>query len=284
MTPSQPPSAKARRAPLGAELRRLRRRSGVSGEAIATAIGSSQSAVSRIETGDGPVSLPGVLAWAQAVSATEDETAELRRLLERALTELTIIAPDPDAGEFAKRQDDTRENLEGTSGAITSFQPFIVPGLLQTAAYARQVLATFLPDEALDATVAKRMERQPILYDASRRFEFILTEPALRWHAGPADVLPPQWDKIASIATLATVTVRVIPLAAQWHLVPTGAFTLYEERGQEPAKATVEVVNVREKTEDVKPFRDELGLLRRSALSGDEAIAFIRDLAAHLGA
>lgn len=279
MTPSQPPSAKARRAPLGAELRRLRRRSGVSGEAIARAIGASQSAVSRIETGDGPVSMPGVLAWARAVSATPDETGELRRLLERALTEVTPLQQKVEAEGFAGIQAGISRSLEATSGTITSFQPFFVPGLLQTAAYARQVLATFRPDETLDADVAARLERQPILYDATRRFEFILTEGALRWRAGPADVLPPQFGQITSIATLATVTVRVIPASAAWHTAPVCAFTLYGERDGEAPMATIETLGHRIESEDVKPYKDELELLRRSALSGDEAIAFIRDLA-----
>jgi transcriptional regulator with XRE-family HTH domain len=279
MTPSQPPSAKARRAPLGAELRRLRRRSGVSGEAIARALTSSQSAVSRIETGDGPISMPGVLAWASAVGATADETAELRRLLERALTEVTPLPQKVDADGFAGIQASLGRGLEATSGAITSFQPFFVPGLLQTAAYARQVLATFRPAETLDADVAARLERQPILYDAMRRFEFILTESALRWRAGPVDVLPPQFGHITSVATLDTVTIRVIPTGVAWQTAPICAFTLYEERGEEAPVATIETLGHRVESEDVKPYKDELELLRRSALSGDEAIAFIRDMA-----
>lgn len=279
MTPSLPSSRKARRSALGAELRRLRQLSGLSEEAIARAVGSSQSAVSRMQAGSAPISLPVVLAWAEATGATEDETADLRRLLDQALTLVTPIQHDLSAEEFAEGQRQIRIDFEATSNAITSFQPFFIPGLLQTPAYARQVFATFRPPATVDSAVASRLERQPILYDPSRRFEFILTEAALRWHAGPADVRVPQLDRVTNVATLATVAVRVIPADAVWRTAPICAFTLYEERGEEAPAATVETHSRREVTEDVKPYRDELELLRRSALSGDDAIGFIRDLA-----
>jgi transcriptional regulator with XRE-family HTH domain len=272
MTPSLPSSRKARRAALGAELRRLRQRSDVSEQAIARALSTSQSAVSRIQSGDAPIGLPAALEWARSVSATEEETDRLRWLLERAVTDVTPLRRViEDAGGFAEGQRRIRTDFEMTSAAITNFQPFFVPGLLQTAAYARQVLATFRPAETLDS--------QPILYDSSRRFEFVMTEAALRWHAGPADVLPPQLDQITSRAALAAVTVRVIPLSASWHTAPICAFNLYEERGDQEPMATVETLDDRTESEDVKPYRDELELLRRSALSGDEAIAFIRAMA-----
>jgi transcriptional regulator with XRE-family HTH domain len=279
MTPSLPSSRKARRAQLGAELRRLRQLSGLSEEAIARAVGSSQSAVSRMQTGSAPVSLPVVLAWAAAASATEDETAELRRLLDQAIAQVTPIRHDLSAEEFTEGQHRVKMDFEATSNAISSFQPFFVPGLLQTAAYARQVFATFRPAETLDTDVAARLDRQPILYNPSRRFEFIMTEAALRWHAGPADVLPPQLDRIISVATLASVKVRVIPADAVWRTAPICAFTLYEERGEEAPTATVETHSQREETEDVKPYRDELELLRQSALAGDDAVEFIRAMA-----
>jgi transcriptional regulator with XRE-family HTH domain len=280
MTPSLPSSRKARRAALGAELRRLRQRSDVSEQAIAGALGTSQSAVSRIQSGDAPIGLPAVLEWARTVSATEEETDRLRWLLERAVTDVTPLRRViEDAGGFAEGQRRIRTDFEMTSAAITNFQPFFVPGLLQTAAYARQVLATFRPAETLDSDVQARLDRQPILYDSSRRFEFVMTEAALRWHAGPADVLPPQLDQITSRAALAAVTIRIIPLSASWHTAPICAFNLYEERGDQEPMATVETLDDRTESEDVKPYRDELELLRRSALSGDEAIAFIRAMA-----
>jgi DNA-binding XRE family transcriptional regulator len=63
MTPKLPQPRRARRAALGAELKRLRELNGVSGRTVAKALGVSQSAVSRKEAGEAPISLPEVTAW-----------------------------------------------------------------------------------------------------------------------------------------------------------------------------------------------------------------------------
>ena len=67
----------------------------------------------------------------------------------------------------------------------------MVPGLLQTAEYTRHVLAITdihgWGDHA--AAVAARMERQQILYKSARRFEFLLTEAAVRLRLGPPHVM-----------------------------------------------------------------------------------------------
>jgi hypothetical protein len=58
---------------------------------------------------------------------------------------------------------------------------------------------TVRPDPA--AAALKRLDRQAILHDPSHRLEFIVTEAGLRWCTGPADMLVPQLDRVASLAT-----------------------------------------------------------------------------------
>ncbi|MFF5176622.1 Scr1 family TA system antitoxin-like transcriptional regulator [Micromonospora sp. NPDC000316] len=83
---------------------------------------------------------------------------------------------------------------------IRHFETVYVPGLLQTADYARRILTEMVELHNLDiadvdAAVASRMQRQHLLYDTSKRFEFLLAEPVLRWLLCPAEVMRGQLDR-----------------------------------------------------------------------------------------
>ena len=293
MTP-QRPQERAHRIALGGELKRLRALSAKSGRMIAPEIGISQSTVSRIENGLGqPPSIDDLRAWAQAIGATPQDTARLEWLLERAVSEyladplaseVTPLEPWRASAGLAGIQDEAR-TAELSARSVANFQPCIVPGLLQTQEYARRVLEIAGPgDVTITEAVALRMERQEILHQPGRRFEFIMTEGALRWRSGPASMLAPQLNRIASVSSLPSVTVGVIPWDADMHAVPTGAFVLYEERddGQKPM-VTAETPHDRIVVYDVQVYREELDLLRRAALFGESAIAFLQDLAGRVG-
>lgn len=282
MTPKLPQPRRARRAALGAELKRLRELNGVSGRMVAKALGISQSAVSRKEAGGAPLSLPEVTTWADAIHASQEDRGRLLWMAEQAVTE-TIPLESWHAETGAAGIQHEIGMLERASRFIANFQPDFVPGLLQTAEYARRVLAAAgNPDPATAAL--RRLDRQAILHDLSHRLEFIITEAALRWRTGPPDILVPQLDRIASLATLGNLTVEVIPLDADWRTAPPYPFVLYEDRDDgAPPMAVAELPDQRIETANIEPYRRELEKLRRSALSGDDAIAFIRGLAAGLG-
>lgn len=282
MTPKLPQPRRARRAALGAELKRLRELNGVSGRMVAKALGISQSAVSRKEAGGAPLSLPEVTTWADAIHASQEDRGRLLWMAEQAVTEtIPLESWHPETGAAGIQHEIGM--LERASRFIANFQPDFVPGLLQTAEYARRVLAAAgNPDPATAAL--RRLDRQAILHDLSHRLEFIITEAALRWRTGPPDILVPQLDRIASLATLGNLTVEVIPLDADWRTAPPYPFVLYEDRDDgAPPMAVAELPDQRIETANIEPYRRELEKLRRSALSGDDAIAFIRGLAAGLG-
>lgn len=264
---------------LGAELRRLRELAGLPSEAVAVAAGISQSTVSRIESGDRRADLARVHAWVQAVEQVLGpgivDLARLEELASRAVT--GVVELDESAEDWQQK---VRE-IEAKSASIATFQPGMIPGLLQTAEYARNILAARPNPGNLEAAVAGRMQRQEALYDLAKSFLFVMTEAALWWRPGPGDPRPAQLGKIASVATLSNVGVGVIPLGAEVTGGAPSAFTIHD-LGNGEGLATVEAPGLRGETEEVKPYRDRLELLRRSALSGDAAIAFIRDLAGRL--
>ena len=279
MTRKLPQSLREARRALGAELRRLREAAGVSNAAVAAAIGRSTATVSLIERGERRISPEQVGTWIGAVTGAGGLPAGDREYLDevtaRAAGQMSALS-----GTLAARQASTEE-LEREALVITNFQPCFVPGLLQTAGYARAVYATFTAPGEIEPAVQARLRRQAALGDSSRRFAFILAEAALRWRPEGPDPRPAQLDRIAAIAAFPNVDVEVIPSDAVMFTVPVCAFVLYEGEDGEGI-AQVEIQDHEVRTAEIKAYQDELGLLRRSALSGDEAVAFIRDLAARL--
>lgn len=186
---------------LGRKLRDLRIRAGLSGDALASQTGLSQSKVSRVERGQSLPSLDEVRAWARATGATREELAEVAALLDHVATTATSWRILHQLG-LAQKQVEIAE-LEQRTLHIQTFQPTMIPGLLQTADYARRMIEIAYEPGDVARAVAARLERQTILYDASKRFDFLLTDGALRW----ADQA--QRDRLQSVATLPNVTVSM---------------------------------------------------------------------------
>jgi len=172
---------------------------------------------------------------------------------------------------------------ETTARLLRNFNPWGVPGLLQTADYARHVLAItdFRQVGGTEAAVEARLRRQEVVHDRAHRFEFVLTAEGLRKRLAPAPVLAAQLDHLAAMATLPTLNFFVVPDGVQMSAWPAFGFVIYEDHadGQEPWVA-VELYHKRivvSEAEDVKVYRAQYGLLRHSAVSGDEAVALVRE-------
>jgi transcriptional regulator with XRE-family HTH domain len=282
MTP-QRPQPRAHRTALGSELRRLRALSGISGRELARRLEISQSTVSRIESGELAPNIPQVRSWARATDAPGEDLTRLEWLAEQALNEVIPFRQWRDAAGLGGMQAEIR-GLEQQARYVANFQPCFVPGLLQTGEYAMRVMTT-TGGAGQEAGAMARLERQEILADRSRRFEFVMTEAALHWRSGPSGMLTAQLHRIANVATFSNVVIGVIPLDADMLSAPTCAFVLYEDRddGEKPL-AAVETPHGRlEVSDDVQAYRDELDLLRRSAVFGESAIVFLQNLAERLG-
>ncbi|MFF2555416.1 helix-turn-helix domain-containing protein [Nocardia sp. NPDC058058] len=265
---------------LAIELRRLRDLSGISGRELAKQVGISQSTLSRIESGQVVPPLPQVLEWARAVGADAD--------CQQSLRGLTEAAHAPEVGDWAASlaerphlQDDVRA-FEDDAHLVRNFQPALVPGLLQTADYARRVFCTFdppYPPDALTAALSARLERQRVLYDPAKRFEFLVTEAALRFRPGPHRVLLAQLDRIISVETLDTVSVAVIPQDVEATATIPHGFVIYEN--EDHAIASSEPIPgsmVTRGPELVEVHRRHWAALTRMALSDSDARAFLADL------
>lgn len=265
----------AQRQRLGAELSRLRRLAGVSGRDMARRIGASQAHVSRVEAGKAVPTLPQVRAWADACEVPQDGRRALVALTEAALNEFDSWQAR-DGAQLAAMQRDVG-GLEAEAGLSRHFQPAMVPGLLQTAEYARQVLAITdihgWGDHA--AAIAARMERQQILYKPGRRFEFLLAEAAVRLRLGPPHVMRGQTARIRTVMSLSNVDIGIVPLGADAKVIPWCSFHLYDDLpgGQLPFVA-MELPHGRLTVSDpagVAVYVEQLGAIRQAAVHGGEA-------------
>jgi transcriptional regulator with XRE-family HTH domain len=269
---------------LAAELRRARSVSGLSGRDLAQRIEISQSKVSRLEAGIAVPSLPEVRAWADAV----ETSAEVREYLV-ALTEAThtnVLRWRADLPDRPHIQDQIEET-ERDARHILVFQPSVVPGLMQTAEYARRVFQMFEerpygPAELAKA-IAGRLDRQLVLFDESRSFDFLITEGALRWRPGPLSLLVAQLDRIGSLSTLGNVNVGLLPQANEAVVPHSHAFTIYEPRSAEHDDfVNIEMVHGNLQVlvgADVEAYRRRWESLGRNALRDADARAVLAPLA-----
>jgi len=280
MTDGQP---RERRAQLGSELRQVRLLAGLSGREMARQTGISQPTVVRIERGNSLPSLSEVEAWARAARAPADRAAVLVALLNAAVNEVVTFR-DKLAGGLVGVQLEVRER-EADAATVRNFQPGIIPGLLQTADYARRVIeiANISNDADPAAAITVRLDRQQALYDKSRRFEFLLTEAALRWRPGPVEVLTAQLDHLAAVVTLETISFGVIPADAEMHAITRCGFILYEDRSSgEPPMVAVETPHAEltvSDPEQVDLYQDQLAAFRQSAMYGAGALDIVRRIA-----
>jgi hypothetical protein len=119
--------------------------------------------------------------------------------------------------------------LEQDAISIRSYQPLLVPGLLQTEGYARAILATggLVPPAEVERIVASRLQRQSILTaEAPPQFIAVIDEVVLRRLVGDRAVMAGQLAHLAAMAELEHVQVRVIPAGAPWHTGLAGPFML----------------------------------------------------------
>jgi transcriptional regulator with XRE-family HTH domain len=220
--------------PVGAVLRQLRRRLGLSGQALADRVGMSQAKVSRIENGVVGADPADVLALARALEMSEDEANELiLRVEHQADRPVPEWLPVP--ADVAARQRDMA-HLEMSTTEFRVFQPTLVFGLLQTSEYARAILSTVQSGRSpgshndVAAAVTARVRRHEILEDGSRSFDFLMTETVLRNRLCQPHDMVAQIERLREAATRPNIALRIIPADISWPMPPYHGFELMDDR------------------------------------------------------
>ncbi|MGW6373130.1 helix-turn-helix domain-containing protein [Streptomyces niveus] len=265
------------RAELGAALRALRQASDLEAKAVARGAAMSRSKLSKIENGNALPSVVDVEQILTAIGVSDEVKAEYMAVARAAVTEVTAWRLYRRLGYHRKQQQ--VQALESQTTLLRLFQPSLVPGLLQIPEYVRAVIARKdLGKDQLDRAMGARLARQGVLYEAGKRFQFIVTESVLRWRIVPALVMAGQLDRLISASRLPTVEVMVVPLAARQTDFPGHSFSIKDERlvTVETVHAEVVVTDPR----DVALYIDKFERFESVALSGDAArdiLSRIRD-------
>ncbi|MBV8430996.1 MAG: helix-turn-helix domain-containing protein [Solirubrobacterales bacterium] len=200
-----------RRRELGALLRALRNGRGWTAEQVAERLLISPSKVSRLETGQRGASARDVRDLCNLYEVDDEQRQHLMELAREGKQRAWW---QPLALPYS-----TYVGLEDEATSISDYGLAIMPGLLQTADYARAIVRAAVPrwvPEVVEQRVEGRMTRQQrlVFSDAPPRFEAVLDESVLHRVVGGPAVMRVQLERLLELSHLPQVTLRVIPYQA----------------------------------------------------------------------
>jgi transcriptional regulator with XRE-family HTH domain len=208
---------------LAERLKRLRKDAGLTGAQLAANLGwKSRTRVPKLERGQQMPNEDDITRWAQACGHPE-EIPELLGLLAEAGAVHEQWRHKLRRGHAALQAE--FDKLVRDAKRIRNFEVMVIPGLLQTADYARyRVLEAVrvhgFAESEVEKAVTARMRRQEALYDAGKTFEFIVCESALRYLLCPPQVMAGQLDRLLTVSGLGNVTLGIIPPGVELDVAP----------------------------------------------------------------
>lgn len=123
-------------------------------------------------------------------------------------------------------------DLERTALALSWYDNQVLPGLLQTEAYARAVFRNRVPafsEERIAVQAASRLERQEILHRIEPpTTSFVIWEPVVMLQLLDDETHADQLRHLRACASLPGVSLQVLPLSHRTHAGLDGPFTLLE--------------------------------------------------------
>ncbi|SDU39955.1 helix-turn-helix domain-containing protein [Jiangella alkaliphila] len=264
MTDHDPDSAAAF---FGGELARARHRAGLTQEQLAEKLNYSRGAVANVETAQRPpqrefaercdeiLGTDGLLVRAWKMVSRESVPAKYRGFIEE----------------------------EERAKSIHTYEQTFPPGLLQTQAYARELLAgvRMAYDNHVDTQVEARIRRQEILRrDDPPRLRAVIDEAALRRMIGGPDVMRDQLQHLLKMAEMRHITIQVMPFVAGAHAALNGQMTIFDRLNGQPVLYYEGPTGGHLMTDSgvVGDAVDRMDVLRAQALSPDESADLIRQV------
>lgn len=142
----------------------------------------------------------------------------------------------------------------------------LIPGLLQTDAYATALLTSItrfrgIPNDVTEA-VAARMARSQVIRRGDHRFAVLIEEEVLYFRIGDEDVMARQLDYLVSVMVLPSVSLGIIPRTASRPMWPVETFMVYDDQvaAIELLSAEVTISTPSEINVYVKAFSELAGL------------------------
>ncbi|MEU5848075.1 helix-turn-helix domain-containing protein [Saccharopolyspora shandongensis] len=273
------PSARSRR--LAHTLRRLRVDGGFSSIEVAKAVGMSGSKLCRLEAAELGIyqdDLEKLLDFYRVPKKRRVELLDIARHAEQRSWLRTRNPHFPDDWQ-------TWSDFEDEASTLLQYEPLMLPGLLQTAEYARGIIQATggsLTDDEIDALVSSRMARQGLLSKQTpMHLHAIVEEAVLLRSFGDDGAHERQLRYLVDAAARPNITLQVLPSDVGLHAGLNGPFIVL---GYDDTPGLVWVENklaslVLEDDDQIDAYVDVWDELVKSALGSDESIEVLRRLA-----
>ncbi|MEV4976614.1 helix-turn-helix domain-containing protein [Streptomyces scopuliridis] len=202
---------------LGAQVAAFRRAGGFTQRSLSERVVADEETIASIEQGRRPLKAD----FAEML----DELLDTKGALSVGVANMPAIDQFPLwAEQFV---DHEREAI-----SLSSFENQVVPGLLQTEAYAREIFDTRVPafdEDEIETKTAARMERQEIVQrKVPPTLSFVLWEPILHFPLGGRRVYINQLNHLRACGELPGVSIQFLPLKRTHHAGISGPFVLLE--------------------------------------------------------
>ncbi|GKQ37717.1 helix-turn-helix transcriptional regulator [Streptomyces sp. A012304] len=270
--------ATTRRRQLGAMMRKLRARKGLTLEEAGRIVGVSKATISRYETQSGPVKWIVVDALCREYGATDAERQAVVRLAKEAKQQ----------GWWSSFADSIPESmnllltLEDEAVRESHFACVYVPGLLQTRAYSTAVQKANevpLAPAEIERLVDIRMKRQEILARPNPPHLWaILDESVIRRVVGSPETMREQLSRLLEATESSHITLQILPFSQGAHAAALGSFVII---GGPELSLDVVYVDFHtgslflEKDEELDRYRLAFEYLRAQALDMEASSAMI---------
>lgn len=181
--------------------------------------------------------------------------------------------------------------LETAAASVRSYEPLVIPGLLQTPAYAAAVIEETIPLATAEQIAVRRevrLRRQSRAHHPARPFHLsvVLDESALRRVVGSPEIMREQLEYLNRLGAQSHITVQVLPHSVGAHPGVSGQFSILDF-ADAPGSGTVYLERFTsdfylEKRSDVRHFSAMFDHLQAQALNPERTRQFISRAAAEL--
>ncbi|MFJ2200854.1 helix-turn-helix domain-containing protein [Streptomyces violaceusniger] len=271
------PTVRSRR--LGAALKRYRVAAKLDQPAAAEVIEASQTRVSRIESGHVTARPIEIREMLKAYGVSDSEVSDKLMALAKSANH---------RGWWLEHSAHLREDylnhiaIEDDATYIREWQPVIIPGLLQTPAYAEAAItagASHVDPEQVEHLVKARLTRQAKIEPGGATYTAILWEPVIIHPLVSVEIHRDQLSAILDVGKRRNVTVQVLPFSAGV-LAGISEFSSFSF-DSDPMVEAVTMENLRgtsvlEDPDDLSAYANAFDQLRSAALAPEESARLIR--------
>ncbi|MFD5111649.1 helix-turn-helix domain-containing protein [Streptomyces sp. NPDC058391] len=204
---------------LGEQLRSMRHARGLGLKDVAPIIRGSVSKLSRLERGESPPKYRDVLDLARHYGASEEQMGVIEQLFQQTENSARYQIFADVTPDYLRRLIE----LEGDARCIVTYESHVVPGLLQTPAYAETLVRAARPDAPVEDVKRRakgRITRQLILRNPVPKVVVLLDEAVLSRPVGGFEVMCGQLEFLLEAALMPGVHIHTVPFLKGATLAP----------------------------------------------------------------